>query len=71
VLVFFFLFLFNFFAVEDSKADEMQSVTQQQSFDLFVIRTAGTQTWADIDLKQPRPEFVINQDIKAINFEAL
>lgn len=49
----------------------MQSVTQQQSFDLFVIRTAGTQTWADIDLKQPRPEFVINQDIKAINFEAL
>lgn len=51
------------------QSNQIQDICQECMFNLAVHRRGRTQRRTNIDLHQPRLEFIINQNIKAIQLE--
>ena len=51
-------------------ADQVQGVNNQHRLDLLVQRARTTETWRDINLQEMWSQFLVQQNVKTVNFKA-
>jgi hypothetical protein len=51
-------------------ADQVQGVNNQHRLDLLVQRARTTETWRDVNLQEMWSQFLVQQNVKTVNFKA-